>query len=319
MPERFLSKLMQEQAAYQENPAHLQGVFSDRYTADLSLDTIALDKQLHYRVEQSGWGALYYVLSGRCEVEITNCAPKRLAKGELLAVPSGRAHQISAIGAHGPTVDEAQLSPASPELAAGAVVFRNRVSNNAHLLPGILPPYVYLDRDNVAATAGLTGVLKLLQELADRDDPILHLVKCRLADVLAMLLLSSVLQKMDAPFEELLEEGFDGRIKAAITAIHQDPSRHWSVESLAREVHLSRSSFAERFRAVTGESPMHYVTRVRINLASSYLQSLEWSVSDIAQEVGYRSEGAFINAFKRQMHTSPGKFRRAVRVQAEHA
>ena len=47
----------------------------------------------------------------------------------------------------------------------------------------------------------------------------------------------------------------------------------------------------------------------------AYLQSLDWSISDIAQEVGYKSEGAFIHAFKRQMNTSPGRFRRLTRAQ----
>ena len=294
-PARFLSNLMQEQNAYRESGQAIEDLFRERYTSDSLLEFIDMDEGGEIRTKQSGWGALYLVVSGGIKVEVHGVTRDRVTQGGCVVIPNGRGHRVLA--------------------CEQSRVFRNRVSNNAHLLPGMLPPVIFLTSREVQDTECLPQLLQSLQQLECREGPIEQMMKCRLAEVLAMTLLLRVLEHVDAPIEELMEEGFDGRIKSAITAIHRDPDRPWTVESLAREVNLSRSSFASRFRNVVGEAPMQYVTRIRINLASSYLQSLDWSISDIAQEVGYKSEGAFIHAFKRQMNTSPGRFRRLTRAQ----
>lgn len=320
MTEKFRSRLMRERDAYRKGSRRLESVFSSRYTAEVDIDFLHIPPDRRYRIAQSGWGSLYHVLAGACRVEVKNGPAQTVVAGGCAAVPSGRAHVIGAVDASGSAQDEAALEKRPTRDAdygkdkRDTLVLRIRVSNNSHLLPEILPPAIFLDPDQVRELRGLQPLIDALQAFGDLSDPIHHLAKCRISDALAMLLLTQVMQRMDAPIGELLEDGFDGRIKAAITAIHRDPSRHWTLATLAEEVNLSRSSFAERFRKVVGETPMHYVSRIRINLASSYLQSLDWAIADIAQEVGYSSEGAFINAFKRQMGVSPGKFRRKARL-----
>ncbi len=299
MSGKYLSKLMKGQAEFSRDCPCLEGVFSDRYTVDVALGYIELAAGETFPVEQSGWGSFYQLLDGAVDISLKNNRRSwTIADCGCVAVPNGSAHKVRS--------------------RKTSRLFWIRVSNSSYLLPGILPPVISMTRKDMEAADGLLPMINQLKALEPQNGPIRHLMKCRIVDVISMILLTEVMQNLDAPLEELMEEGFDRRIKAAISAIHRDPKAPWTVESLAREVSLSRSSFAKRFRDVVGESPMQYVARIRINLASSYLQSLDWSVSNIAEEVGYQSEGAFINAFKRQMNVSPGKFRRNARVHDTH-
>ena len=55
-------------------------------------------------------------------------------------------------------------------------------------------------------------------------------------------------------------------------ALHANPARDWTLEALAHEAALSRSSFAERFTQFVGHPPMQYLTNWRMQLATNYLR-----------------------------------------------
>ena len=55
----------------------------------------------------------------------------------------------------------------------------------------------------------------------------------------------------------------DPALGQALVRIHREVARDWTVEELAREAGLSRSTFAERFSSLVGESPMRYLARWR--------------------------------------------------------
>lgn len=71
-----------------------------------------------------------------------------------------------------------------------------------------------------------------------------------------------------------------------------------------------RSKLAERFRALIGEPPMHYLTRLRMQLAARRLEASHHSVARVADEVGYESSAAFQRAFKRCFGVPPATWRR---------
>jgi AraC-like DNA-binding protein len=82
------------------------------------------------------------------------------------------------------------------------------------------------------------------------------------------------------------------------------------VASLAEQVGMSRSAFADKFADVVGESPMEYVTRWRLQKAASLLRAGELALAEVAARVGYQSDAAFNKAFKRLMGVTPGAYRR---------
>ncbi|MBY8874277.1 AraC family transcriptional regulator [Micromonospora sp. PLK6-60] len=98
---------------------------------------------------------------------------------------------------------------------------------------------------------------------------------------------------------------------AALQAIHRDPARPWTVATLAAEAGLSRTPFARRFTALLGQPPLTYLTWWRMTTAARLLQESDAPLGAIAGKVGYTSEFAFANAFKRRFGAAPGRYRRA--------
>jgi AraC-like DNA-binding protein len=99
-------------------------------------------------------------------------------------------------------------------------------------------------------------------------------------------------------------------VGAAIAKLHAEPARAWTIESLAKEVGMSRSILAERFTSLVGIPPIEYLTDWRMQLAASMLRDGATSLARIAESVGYGSEAALSRAFKRSVGVSPSAFRR---------
>jgi len=101
----------------------------------------------------------------------------------------------------------------------------------------------------------------------------------------------------------------DPRIGAVIQAIHAAPARRWTLEDLAGIAKMSRSTLALRFKQKAGLAPLAYVLRWRMQLATRALRNSQATVSSIAQKLGYDSDSAFSNAFKRTMKCAPRAYR----------
>ena len=82
-------------------------------------------------------------------------------------------------------------------------------------------------------------------------------------------------------------------------------------------VSMSRSTFADRFRAATGETPMQNVTRYRMARAAEYLRGTNAGIREIARLVGYDSEVSVTKAFHRYFGISPGAYRKAKSVASD--
>lgn len=98
-------------------------------------------------------------------------------------------------------------------------------------------------------------------------------------------------------------------ISQALAAIHGEPQLAWTVESLAERSCMSRSKFASLFHSVVGEPPLAYLQQHRLRLASQLLRESNFNIQQIANRVGYASETAFSQAFKRQYGVSPTQHR----------
>jgi len=107
-----------------------------------------------------------------------------------------------------------------------------------------------------------------------------------------------------------LSGAIDARINPAISAIHADPGRAWTVHDLAALSNLSRSAFADRFQRIVGQTPLNYVTTWRLDRAAEMLRYSQAPVSEIASRVGYASEAAFSRVFKGRYQVSPMQWRK---------
>jgi AraC-like DNA-binding protein len=98
-------------------------------------------------------------------------------------------------------------------------------------------------------------------------------------------------------------------IGRALAVLHARPTEAWTAESLAAEVGMSRSVFAERISLLVGQPSMQYLTMWRMHLAAQYLGEGRGSLAQIGAAIGYDSESAFSRAFRRQFGVSHGGWR----------
>lgn len=97
----------------------------------------------------------------------------------------------------------------------------------------------------------------------------------------------------------------DEVVATALKAMHGSPAHPWTVEELARRAAVCRSTMAARFKETVGVGPLEYLTGWRIELAADQLRTSSKTVAVIARDVGYSSESALSNAFKRVTGKSP--------------
>lgn len=101
----------------------------------------------------------------------------------------------------------------------------------------------------------------------------------------------------------------DPLVSSALTRLHAEPARPWTIEALAEAVGASRSVLAERFTQLVGQPPIQYLSRWRMQLAARLLADGSAKVRAVADAVGYESEAAFSRAFKKAAGIAPAKWR----------
>jgi AraC-like DNA-binding protein len=108
----------------------------------------------------------------------------------------------------------------------------------------------------------------------------------------------------------------DPLVGGALSLLHRDPARAWTLAKLAREAGASRSVLGSRFMEILGEAPLTYLARWRLQLAARLLETTTKTALQVALDVGYGSEATFNRAFKREFGTPPARYRRRHRGRA---
>ena len=220
----------------------------------------------------------------------------------LAALPSERIGQNAALLCYGGNGAESLL-------ICGGVRFAGPI---AHPLLELLPRVLLLRREELeGARSWLDATLSMLGVEALSLRPGSALVMTRLADILVLQTIRVWLERDENRRPGWLGALSDPDIGQALVLIHRSAEQPWTVASLAREVNLSRSLFAERFSKLVGISPIQYLTQWRMSLAQTWIREQHISASEAAYRLGYSSEAAFSRAFKRQFQMSPGVLRRS--------
>jgi AraC-like DNA-binding protein len=132
----------------------------------------------------------------------------------------------------------------------------------------------------------------------------------RLAELLFVDVIRHYMQQLPEGETGWLAAIRDPQVGRALQLIHAEPTRSWTVDTLASRAALSRSSLAERFARLVGETPIRYHARWRVQLAKQLLRQPHKTVAEVASEVGFESEAAFSRAFKRLTGEPPSAWRR---------
>jgi len=176
------------------------------------------------------------------------------------------------------------------------------------LLSG-LPRILRVPVASGASGKWLENSIRFSVDASTGSDAGTSLVVDKLSEVLFVETLRSYISTLSDEQTGWLAGLRDPNLARALAMMHRDPAREWTVDGLAKEVGLSRTRLAERFRHYLGMSPIAYLTDWRMRIAAETLEKTDKSVVEIAMDVGYNSEAAFNRAFKRAYNAPPAQFR----------
>jgi AraC-like DNA-binding protein len=161
-----------------------------------------------------------------------------------------------------------------------------------------------------------TPLVPLLAGEMVKDEPGQEAVLDRLLDLLLIAVLRTWFARPESGTPAWYTAQRDPVVGAALRLLHDDPSRPWTVASLAAATSVSRAALARRFTDLVGEPPMAYLTHWRLALAADLLREPHATVAAIAGRVGYGSSFALSAAFKRVRGISPREHRSRVAAQS---
>lgn len=108
----------------------------------------------------------------------------------------------------------------------------------------------------------------------------------------------------------------DELIKEAQMRIEKDFSEKIVFEELASELAVSRRNFDRRFIRATGNTPVEYWQRVKIEAAKRHFETSRKNINEVMYEVGYSDHKTFRNVFRKITGLSPLKYRRKYNKEA---
>jgi transcriptional regulator GlxA family with amidase domain len=173
-------------------------------------------------------------------------------------------------------------------------------SDEKTLLVSLLPEVIHISGEE-----RLMLLVRMINDETRADRTARDMVLRRLLEVLLIEALRSAGGAAVPP--GLLRGMADPLLAPTLRRIHADPGRSMTVEGLAQDAAMSRSTFFDRFRREVGVAPMEYATGWRMALAKELLRK-DVATAEIAQRVGYGSASAFSVAFTRHVGKPPGAY-----------
>lgn len=82
----------------------------------------------------------------------------------------------------------------------------------------------------------------------------------------------------------------------------------FGVDVLSNQHHMSRTSFYNKLKALTGYAPADYIRMIRLQRAAQLLKQKEYTITEIAEIVGFSDAKYFREVFKKYYNVSPSKF-----------
>jgi AraC-like DNA-binding protein len=258
------------------------------------------------------------VILGECWVSVDGTPePVKVTAGECFLLARGKPFRVGSDMFAQPTTIQALLPPVQD----GRIVTYNKggeffsiggyftlANGHADLLLNALPTLIHI-REEPDREALRWCIERMRQELCD-PQPGEFIVAQQLATMVLVQALRLYLLSGPQVGTNWLVALADKQIREAINAMHESPGRRWTLQAMAEQAAMSRTTFAVKFKELVGLSPMDYLTRWRMALAANRLTDSRDSIAEIGLTLGYESEKSFSTAFKRVMNCPPRQYGR---------
>jgi AraC-like DNA-binding protein len=260
----------------------------------------------------------FAIIKGACWLRLDGApAPVQVQTGDVIVLCAQRGFVLSSdletdlIDAHslfkGITGEIVKLGEGEDCVQIGGHVRLDPASGN--LLSDALPPVIHV-RSGSPQAGILQWLLDQLVHEGTKGLPGASVASAQIAQLLFVQVLRAHLDNAEPFPAGWLRALGDPRIAPALSLMHGEPGRAWQLHELARAVAMSRTTFALHFKNVVGVPPLTYLLNWRMHLAERALREDNAQVSAVALSLGYTSESAFSNAFKRVMGQAPKRYQR---------
>jgi AraC-like DNA-binding protein len=262
----------------------------------------------------------HMVASGTCWVAVGDGEKHWATSGDVIVLPYGDQHRMGGV-AEAQSVPLATIMPAPPWRTM-PIIRHGAGGSQTNLVCAFLHsedvlfdprlrafPSVFVARPTGAAAEWLRATVAYALEQADRSPLGPDAVTVRIPELLLVEILREHLASAPALNRGWIAALHDPVLSPALSALHADPARKWTVSDLARIAVVSRSQLDNRFRELLDRSPIRYLTGWRLHVASELLSTTDMTVATAAHRVGYDAEEAFSRAFKRAYGEAPAVWR----------
>jgi AraC family transcriptional activator of mtrCDE len=261
--------------------------------------------------------SLHYVVAGSGSLSITGQAPFILAPGSMVILPRGTAYQLTGDGGEGAKLTIAKnclplelglKEVGSTDGKGGIVMACSSITATYQKVHGLfdhlVEPIVLHPREHETIGSVLTALLgEMANPQPGSNALITLLMKQCLVYVLRRYCESGNCQ---VPWLSALE---DPQMAGVLEQMIDDPGRRFTLELLAGSAGMSRSAFAQRFKASFGRSAMDFLKELRLQRAARLLQTTRRPIKSIADQVGFESRSHFSRSFTDFYGTAPADFR----------
>jgi AraC-like DNA-binding protein len=275
----------------------------------------------------SAGASFHAVTSGTAWLRVDGAEPMQLQPGDLLLFPTGIGHRLSSDvdGVCLPFDRRMKEEVMTPD--GDLILGRAPAATTTFVCAGyeydlevaeplmrVLPPVMHIPASPDRGRDIAAVVQLLAAEVGARNAGARSAI-ARLIDLLLIAAIRHWSQTgLDRSGASWLTALHDPLLANVLGVIHARPEEAWTLELLARQVHVSRATLARRFMDAVGEPPLAYLARWRMHVAAQRLKFTDDPVATIAGDVGYSSEYAFSRAFSRHRGHPPGRYRRLARA-----
>ncbi|AIQ75262.1 AraC family transcriptional regulator [Paenibacillus odorifer] len=100
------------------------------------------------------------------------------------------------------------------------------------------------------------------------------------------------------------------RLQLMLSFIHKNYSNNLTLKEIADTAHLSVSECTRGFKKSIHMTPYFYLIKYRINKSCDLLIATDYTITEIAQRVGFNNANHFIQSFKKHLNITPKEFRK---------
>lgn len=269
-----------------------------------------------WQIDTSGSrkAVLHAVTHGECELQFSDGThyESTLKIGDVILLPRDLKCRICSAKEVTTKLNDIESKPFNGGLqndSTGLVCAHMEFEHEANnFLFDMLPEYIVIKGNEMPWKQNLKPIIDVLIFESVSENPGVQETLNRLVEMVIMIVIREFIE------DESNLYGFaaalrDPKIYKVLDAIHNDPSKDWTIETLAEISSMSRSAFISKFKSLLNESPINYLTQWRMKAAYKWFRDDNITIAEATDRCGYETEAAFSKAFKRELGVSPGKVR----------